>query len=157
MAIPERYPGFRRVRRSARAVALVSAMLAASCATAPRPDSALGLDRPQVQYSTGRMTVVLVDEFGIALPGMRVDLSWEEPSFYKTSAFTNRDGQVSFAGVPELAEVSVHHPGGNYTGTFLVPQSGRPELRLMLDTMGGGQQMREREMALRAPRTQIQP
>jgi len=119
-------------------------LLLGACAasTAPR---GMDLGQPAPRFNIGRMTVVLVDEYGIELPGMRVDLSWQEPSFFKTSAFTNRQGQVTFSGVPEIAELSVDHPGGNFTGVVAVPQSGRPEYRIILDTRGGGEQMREQE------------
>jgi hypothetical protein len=131
---------------------LLGAMLA-SCATSPLPRAAaVALDRPPVQFSQGRMSVILLDEYGIAMPGMRVDLSWEEPSFHKTSAFTNSSGEVSFWGVPQVAEVTIDHPGGIYQSTVLVPQSGmRPQLRVMVDTLGEGQLMRERERQLFAP------
>jgi hypothetical protein len=114
------------------------------------------LSRPPVQFSQGRMVVVLTDEYGILMPGMRVDLAWEEPSFYRTSAFTNRNGEVTFSGIPDVAEISINHPGGLYTSTVLVPQSGRPELRLMLQTMGGGELMRQQERERLAPRTTTQ-
>lgn len=113
----------------------------------------MGLDPPPVEFSRGRVTVVLVDEYGIALPGMHVMVSWEEPSHYKTSAFTDRAGQVTFTGLPKVAEFSVHHPGGLYAEAFAVPQLGNPELRVVLNTLGAGEQMRERERALRTPRT----
>lgn len=95
--------------------------------------------------------MVLLDEYGTVMPGMKVDMSWQEPIFYKTSAFTNRQGEVTFSGVPEVAEVSVDHPGGHYTSTLIVPQSGRPELRLMLDTLGGAELLRQRERARLEP------
>lgn len=132
------------------ATALLCSLLGA-CSTSPSSYTGLDLEPRRSEFSHGRVTVVLLDEYGITMPGMRVDLSWEEPSFYKTSAFTNRQGEVTFSGVPELAEVSVNHPGGYFTGTLLVPQSGRPEYRLMLDTLGGGEVMRQQERAKLAP------
>jgi hypothetical protein len=127
-------------------VGLAGALLAA-CAAAPNQNLPMGLERPPVQFSQGRITFTLVDEFGYALSGLRVNMSWDEPTFYKTSAFTNRDGQVSFSGVPSIAEVSVDHPGGLFMQTLHVPQTGRPDVRVMLDTMGGGERMREAERA----------
>lgn len=148
MAIPARSATF--------CLAAAGALLA-SCAGTPRQSALVNLDRPAVQFSQGRVTFTVVDEFGYALNGMRVDMSWDEPNFYKTSAFTNRDGQVSFSGVPAVAEVSVDHPGGIFTQTLLVPQSGRPELRVMLDTMGGGERMREEERARLSGRRPASP
>lgn len=136
MAIPARYV--------TAAIGLAGALLAA-CAAAPRQDRPLGLERPVPQFSQGRVTFTLIDEYGYALSGLRVNMSWDEPNFYKTSAFTNRDGQVSFSGVPSVAEVSVDHPGGVFTQTYIVPQTGRPDVRVMLDTMGGGERMRQAE------------
>lgn len=136
MAIPVRYV--------TAAIGLAGAMLAA-CAATPGRNVPLNLERPAVQFSQGRISFTLVDEFGYALSGLRVSMSWDEPIFYKTSAFTNRDGQVSFSGVPSIAEVTVDHPGGIFTQTYAVPQSGRPDVRLMLDTMGGGELMRQAE------------
>lgn len=150
MTAPVRYTGFSPRRLNALGIVLASIALA-SCGAIPRQPVPTGLERPKVEFSQGRMSVVLVDEYGYSLPGMQVFLSWEEPSFYKTSAFTDRQGQVSFSGIPEVAEVSVDHPGGTYTSMVLVPQSGRPEMRVILNTLGGGEQMRERERALRNP------
>jgi hypothetical protein len=130
--------------------ALLGSLLGACAANLRTPEAVDLAERP-AQFSQGRVTVVLVDEYGIALPGLRVDLSWEQPSFYKTSAFSNRQGEVSFSGVPEVAEVSVDHPGGRFTGTVVVPRSGRPEYRVMLDTQGGGERMRQQERARLAP------
>jgi len=153
MAIPVSFKGFSPRRPTTLGIMLASILLA-SCASVTREPVSSNLERPKVKFNQGRMSVVLVDEYGYSLPGMQVVLSWEEPSFYKTSAFTDRQGQVTFSGIPEVAEVSIHHPGGYYSSTVLVPQSGRPELRLILDTMGGGEQMRERERAMLAPRPQ---
>jgi hypothetical protein len=124
---------------------LLLASILASCAIAPGPDAAVALDRPAVKFSQGRVTVVVLDEYGVAMPGMRVDLMWEEPSFYKTSALTNWSGKVTFSGVPQVAEVTIDHPGGIYQSTVLVAQSGAPELRVMVDTMGEAQRMRDQE------------
>jgi hypothetical protein len=120
----------------------------------PRPPHLVGLGTAPAKFSTGRITVVLVDEYGVAMPGMAVDLAWDEPSFYKTSALTDRNGTVSFRGVPEVAEVSINYPGGLYRNTILIPQSGLPELRLVLDTYGEALAMREREKAALMPRSQ---
>ena len=153
MTAPVRNSGFCPRRFTVVGVMMVGVILA-SCATMPGEPVPAGLERPKTQFSQGRMSIVLVDEYGYNLPGMQVFLSWDEPTFYKTSALTDRQGQVTFSGIPEVAEVSIHHPGGYYSTMVLVPQSGRPELRVMLDTQGGGEQMRERERAMLAPRTE---
>lgn len=156
MAFPVRYRSFGRAGLPPLGMVLLGTMLA-SCAAAPGPNAPVNLNRPPVQFSQGRVIVVLVDEYGKTLPGMRVDMFWDEPSHYRTSAFTNRMGEVTFSGVPPVAEVSIDHPGGNYTRTLLIPQTGRPELRVTVDTQGGGEAMREQEKARLAPRTVGQP
>lgn len=132
--------------RSANAVWSVAAVLLAACTASPRY-APVALDRPAVATSQGRISFTVVDEYGYALPGVRVNMSWEEPRFYRTSAFTNREGQVSFSGVPSIAEVSVHHPGGLFAETLHVPQSGMPDVRVMVNTLGGGERMRADERA----------
>lgn len=146
MDIPARFLRVRPVGLPALAVAL-SALLLGACTAGPRTFEPLGEGSRSKPFSQGRITVLLVDEYGIVMPGMRVNLSWQEPYFYKTSAFTNRYGEVSFSGVPEVAEVSVDHPGGHYVQTLIVPQTGRPEFRAVVDTQGGAELLRQRERA----------
>jgi hypothetical protein len=100
-----------------------------------------------VQFSRGRVTVVLTDEFGSPMPGYRVDFAWDKPDFYKTSAFTNRDGRVTFNGVPDVASVSINHDAGLFEQTFVVPQGGLNEFRVMVNTMGAFEQRRQAEAA----------
>jgi len=132
-------------------IPLLAAGLTA-CATVQDGALPVSLSTPEnVGLQQGRVTVVVVDELGIIMPRMRVNMSWEEPSFYRTSSFTNWAGEVTFSGVPQVAEISIDHPGGIYTRTLLIPQRGRPELRVMVDTMGEGELMRERERARMQP------
>lgn len=134
-----------------------AAALPACTTGSQRMREPIGLESRPSAFNLGRINVVVVDEMGIVLPGMRVDLSWQEPSFYTTSAFTNRQGEVAFSGVPEVAEVSVDHPGGRFVAAIVVPTSGRPEFRVMLDTRGGGAQMREQERARLTPQATPRP
>lgn len=150
MPIPVHFPGVRAARLPMLAATSLCFLLG-GCAASPQYGS-LDLERQPPQFSRGRVTVVLVDEYGINLPGMRVDMTWDEPNFYKTSAFTNRQGEATFSGIPDVAEVSINHPGGIYTRVLLVPQSGQPELRVMLDTLGGGELMRQQERERLMPR-----
>jgi hypothetical protein len=152
MPIPMHFRGRGGVRLPMLTVTALCFLLS-GCAAGPQTGGSLNLERPTPQFNRGRVTVVLVDEYGINLPGMRVDMSWDEPNFYKTSAFTNRQGEVTFSGIPDVAEVSVNHPGGIYTRVVLVPQSGQPELRVTLDTLGGGELMRQQERDRLAPPT----
>jgi hypothetical protein len=107
----------------------------------------LGLEDQPVKFSHGRVTVVLIDEFGSPMPGYMVDFSWDSPNFNKTRALTNRDGRVTFNGVPDVASISIAHEAGVFEQTFLVPQSGVSELRVMVNTMGAFEQRRQAENA----------
>lgn len=160
MQIPVHSGSARAVRRPLVVVALGCSLLLGGCVSGPQSSDTIGLQARPVQFSQGRVRVVLLDEYGIAMPGLRVDLSWQEPYFYKTSAFTNRNGEVTFSGVPQIAEVSVDHMGGNFTSAVIVPQTGQPEMRVMLDTRGGGELLRQQErerLAPRVPRTPPPP
>jgi hypothetical protein len=151
MPIPMHFRTLRAARLPTLAATSLCLLLLGGCAGSPQYRS-LDLERQPAQFSRGRVRVVLVDEYGINLPGMRVDMTWDEPNFFKTSAFTNRQGEATFSGIPDVAEVSVNHPGGIYTQVLLVPQSGQPELRVILDTMGGGELMRQQERERLMPR-----
>jgi hypothetical protein len=121
---------------------LLCGALFTACASAPRTFGPVSLDTPEVAFSSGKISVFLTDENGLPMVRTRVDFSWQKPEFYKTSAFTDNNGQVTFNGVPEVAEVSIDHPGGNYTKTLVVPQRGISELRVILDTYGENETMR---------------
>jgi hypothetical protein len=127
-------------------MAAMAAMISA-CAYAPRPLGLTGFEPQRAEFNHGRVTVVLTDEFGSPMPGYRVDFTWQKPDFYKTSAFTNRDGQVTFTGVPDVAEVSINHDAGLYERMLMVPQRGSSELRVMVDTLGAFEQRRLAERA----------
>lgn len=147
MEIPVRFASSRVAGLKVLAALSLGALLAA-CASvsAQRGLVAIGPDassRPAI--STGRITVELTDENGVRMAGYMVDIGWEEPRFYRTRAFTDRNGRVTFAGVPDVAEVTVNHEGGIYQQTFIVPQSGRADVPLMLDTRGGHQARLEAE------------
>lgn len=126
--------------------AVAIAAVIAGCASGPlaRP---MGLEARPVQFNRGRVMVVLTDEFGSPMPGYRVDFTWDKPDFYKTSAMTDRDGKVSFYGIPDVATVSINHDAGLYERTLLVPQSSISELRVMVDTLGAFEQRRQAENA----------
>lgn len=138
MEIPVRFACSRATGLRALMLLSVGALLAA-CAAAPRPQGLVSLDTPKPVFSTGRVTIELTDENGTRMAGYMVDIGWEQPRFYRTRAFTDRNGRVSFAGVPDVAELTVNHEGGIYQVTLLVPQSGRADLPVMLDTRGGYQ------------------
>jgi hypothetical protein len=125
--------------------ALACAALLSACASAPRNFAAVSLDTPAASFTNGRVMFLLKDENGTPMTRTRVDMSWETPQFYKTSAFTDFNGQVTFKGVPEVAEVSIDHPGGNFTRTLIVPQQGMVQMPVILDTYGENAMIRYRE------------
>jgi hypothetical protein len=124
--------------------ALILGVLLGACASTQSPGP-VSLDNPEVAFPSGRIKVYLTDEDGQPMTRTRVDFFWQSPEYNRTSAMTDNYGQVSFAGVPEVAEVSIDHPGGNYTRTLVVPQRGTSELRVMLDTFGENQAIRRRQ------------
>jgi len=127
-------PGIAGSARVAGALAL-AALLAGCAAMPPRYDLSTP-GTPAVHFPNGRVTFVLTDEQGLPLQRYRVDMSWEHPDFYRTSAFTDSFGRVTFNGVPELANVSIDSPGGLYSQYLLVPQRGSNELPVILQTFG---------------------
>lgn len=143
-----------RFSRGPRGCAAASSLLAvaallASCAAGPRQNELVPLDTQPVHFPSGRVTLVLLDEMGMPMTRTKVDFSWERPSFYRTMGFTDNIGRVTFAGVPDMAIVSIDHPGGNYSRTLLVPQRGTAELQVILDTYGANTVTRNRERQMR--------
>jgi hypothetical protein len=135
MEDPVRLAELLRTFGRASCVVLLGTLLA-SCASVPRQFAPVALDTPAVEFKQGRLTIELVDEFGSAMAGYRVDFRWDAPEFYRTSSFTDRNGKVTFAGVPEVAAVSINHEGGLFEQTISVPQRGGSDMRVMVDTRG---------------------
>ncbi len=150
MEIPVRFPG-PGLKSGAGVAGLLMVVLLASCAAAPRQNEFVPLDTPAVQFPSGRITLYLIDEEGQPMTRTKVDFAWEAPSFYRTMGFTDNIGRVTFAGVPEVANVSIDHPGGNYSRILLVPQKGTAELRVMLDTYGANKATRNRQRLAPGP------
>lgn len=151
MEIPVRFAGLRTAGCRVLGVFLAGALLA-SCAGLPPQFAPAGLDAPGAKFSNGRLTVELVDENGTPMRGYKVDFSWQQPDFYKTSAFTNSLGQVTVAGVPEVAAISIDYEGGQFEQTIFVPQKGRSDFRVMVDTRGEYEARRfQQEEQLRFP------
>ncbi len=147
MEIPVRFPV--GLKRGAGAVVpLAMLALLASCAAGPQQSNYLPLDTPEVAFPNGRVTLYLLDEQGMPMTRTKVDFAWDAPTFYRTMGFTDNLGRVTFAGVPEVANVSIEHPGGNYSRILLVPQRGTAELRVILDTYGANTVNRNRERML---------
>ena len=140
MEIPLQFTSFRTT--GLRVVMVLALGALAACANFP-PQSRLvgpGLDSSaRREISTGRLTIELSDENGSRMAGYMVDIGWTEPKFYRTRAFTDRNGRVTFSGVPDVAELSINHEGGLFQQTLLVPQSGRVDYPVMLYTQGAYQ------------------
>ena len=110
---------------------LVIGSLLAGCASVPRQNALVPLDTPEVHFPSGRVTLYLLDEMGAPMTRTKVDFAWDNPSFYRTMGFTDNLGRVTFSGVPEVANVSIDHPGGNYSRILIVPQKGVAEMRVI--------------------------
>jgi hypothetical protein len=151
MEVPVRNAGFRVAPLAAAAALSILALVLVSCASVAGPDSRASLETPGVKFSNGRIFLELVDEDGMPMVKTRVDFAWQSPEYYKTSAFTDDIGRVTFKGVPEVAEVTIYHPGGIYQRTLIVPQQGASELRVILDTYGSNRAMRARQETVTTP------
>jgi hypothetical protein len=141
MEIPVQFASFRSTGLRVLAVLSFGALMAA-CASVPNRNALVGLgldSSAQPALSSGRLTIEVRDENGTTMAGYMVDIGWDQPRFYRTRAFTDRNGRVSFSGVPDVAEVTINHDGGIYQQLLLVPQNGRAELPVMLNTQGGYQ------------------
>ena len=149
MEVPVRFA--QRLRSGRFLVLPALAVLLAGCAAVPQQSGFANLERQRVDFPSGRVTVVLTDEVGLPMARTRVDFAWERPSFYRTSGFTDSNGQITFSGVPELASLSINHPGGNYSSNLIVPQSSTSEMRVILDTYGENQATVNRLRRLQSP------
>lgn len=127
-----------QLRGAALCVAMIAGLLAA-CASAPMTSApmALGQDSGK-KFNTGRVSLYLTDYEGRPLNKAMVNIeSAGEPSkeYFRTAAWSDVRGFVSFAGVPEDIRISVYHAetAGNYSRVFHVPSSGTTELRMMIE------------------------
>jgi hypothetical protein len=139
MEIPMQMASSRSAALRVLAMLSLGALMAA-CTSFPSQNGLVGLgleSSPRSVISSGRVTIELRDENGYTMAGYMVDIGWQEPRFYKTRAFTDRNGRVTFSGVPDVAEVTINHEGGIYQQTIIVPQSGRADMAVSLYTQGG--------------------
>jgi hypothetical protein len=127
----------RHTRRAAGPVAMLG-LLMAGCATQPS-NVPVDLSREAgVKFNTGRVTVVVTDFGGQPLSQARVDVEGinDHKDYFRTAAFSDVWGRVSFAGVPEKVRISVYHAAtrANYSREFDVPAVGTTELRMLVET-----------------------
>lgn len=118
------------------AAVVLAGVLLAGCGGMPasRP-VALSDDEGRVKFNTGRVTVYVTDADGMPLSKAMVDLeSNYGDEFYRTAAYADEFGKVSFAGVPEVVRISVYHSDTqlNYSREFDIPPTGTTELRMLL-------------------------
>jgi len=108
----------------------------AGCASGPsqRP---VGLEgAPAAHFNTARVTLYLTDYEGHPLERARVDIEGTGDDYFRTAAFSDWSGRVSFAGLPQQIRISVYHAAsqGNLTREFIVPSSGTTDLQMLVDT-----------------------
>ena len=110
----------------------------AGCATVPAKAPVELSGASATKFNTGRVTVVVTDFGGTPLRLARVDLEGinDHQSYFRTAAFSDVWGRVSFAGVPERVRISVYHAEtrANYSREFDVPSIGTTELRMLVET-----------------------
>lgn len=118
--------------------ALLGCVLAGCASVPPEAPVPLAGRESAVKFNTGRIAVVVTDYAGTPLPKARVDVEGMNDSkdYFRTAAFSDVWGRVSFAGVPQRVRVTVYHAEtlANYSREFDVPSIGTTELRMMVET-----------------------
>jgi hypothetical protein len=116
----------------------VAGLAAAGCASMPAGQAVpIEGDAPAVRFNTGRVTLYVTDLDGRPLPKAMVDIesAGRTTDYFRTAAFSDQSGRVSFNGVPEEVRISVYHAEtqGNYSRVFNVPSSGVTELHMLVE------------------------
>lgn len=109
----------------------------AGCAGMPaRQAVAIAGDGSAVRFNTGRVQLYVTDLEGKPLVKAMVDIesAGSTDDYFRTAAFSDNFGRVSFAGVPEEVRISVYHAEtqGIYSRVFSVPPTGTTELRMLI-------------------------
>lgn len=126
------------MRQGAISLVAVLGVVLAGCAGMPaeRPVALSGAE-PAAKFNTGRVTVVVTDFAGQPLQQAMVDLesASSDDEYFRTAAFSDVWGRVSFAGVPQRVRINVYHSEtrSSYSREFQVPDIGTTELRMMLE------------------------
>ncbi len=123
----------------AAALAAVLGLTLAACASvppgAPVPLTESGQGK---KFHTGRVMLTVTDYGGRPLRQARVDVEGinDHTDYFRTAAFSDVWGRVTFAGVPERVRISVFHAEtrANYSREFDVPSIGTTELRMLVET-----------------------
>lgn len=131
-----------RGRGAAAITSLALGIALVSCATGPGTGtptqtaaSAAGTSSSQ-SFHTGRLTVVVHDDNGRPLERANVEVVSGGATFYRSLGHTNRDGSVTFSGVPETVNVTVTAQTGSFSRDFVVSPSGTTEMRMIVQTFG---------------------
>lgn len=94
-------------------------------------------EAPAVRFNNGRVLLYVTDLSGRALAKAMVDVESADSTadYFRTAAFADESGRVSFSGLPEQVRISVYHAAtqGNYSRVFTVPSTGVTELRMMVE------------------------
>jgi hypothetical protein len=133
-------PSKNQARYATATLLAMCGLVLAGCAGMPvdRPLSLEG-DKAGAKFNTGRVTVYVTDFSGRPLTQAMVNVESSGSDFneyFRTAAFSDVWGRVTFNGVPEQVRISVYHAEtqGNYSRVFAVPSSGITELRMQLET-----------------------
>jgi hypothetical protein len=127
-----------RWRRGAAGLLATSALLLQGCASVPA-GSAMELDpgKRGVKFDTGRVALTVTDYGGFPLRKAMVNVeAIDSEDYFRTAAFSDNFGQVSFNGLPDRVRITVFHAetAATYSRVFDVPSSGLTELRMILET-----------------------
>lgn len=124
--------------RHATALVAVLGIALSGCASVPT-GAPVGLNGPQQtakKFNTGRVALTVTDYGGMPLRQARVDVesAADQEDYFRTAAFSDVWGRVSFAGLPEKVRITIYHAetNSNYSREFHVPPSGTTDLRMMV-------------------------
>lgn len=131
-----RFP--RTTRRTAGLAAVLGIVLCGCASVPPNSPVPLTADQTKSKFNTGRVMLTVTDYGGRPLQQARVDVEGinDHTDYFRTAAFSDVFGRVTFAGVPERVRISVFHAAtrANYSREFDVPPSGTTELRMLVET-----------------------
>jgi hypothetical protein len=107
------------------------------CAGMPAGQAvAISGESPAARFNNGRVMLYVTDMDGKPLSKAMVNIegAGSTADYFRTAAWSDHAGRVSFNGVPEEVRISVYHAEtqGNYSRVFHVPPSGVTELRMLV-------------------------
>jgi hypothetical protein len=116
----------------------VGGLMLGGCASYPTGQGVpITGEAPAVRFNNGRVLLYVTDLSGRALAKAMVNVESADAAadYFRTAAFADESGRVSFSGLPEQVRISVYHAAtqGNYSRVFTVPSTGVTELRMMVE------------------------